>query len=85
MYTLLAPLKKLLIIKKIHIYNNVFKLHTKLTVVLLLLFSLLISTKQYFGTPITCIVSNPDIKELVETFCWIAGTYINEENYDGLI
>lgn len=57
--------------------NVVFKLHYRFTVMLLLVFSVLVTTKQYFGDPIKCDTTSgsKDLQSTVETFCWIYGTY----------
>lgn len=57
--------------------NAVFKLHYRFTVMLLVVFSILVSTKQYFGDPIKCDISSTSSiqAQTVETFCWIYGTY----------
>lgn len=65
--------------------NAVFKLHYRFTVMLLVVFSVLVTTKQYFGDPIKCDLGGGG-KDLqagtVETFCWIYGTYTVGSNYD---
>lgn len=74
-FSLLQPFASLLKSKQIDIYNNVFKLHTKITVTLLLAFSVLVSAKEYFGTPIDCLYDNKERKDFVDNLCWINGTY----------
>lgn len=55
--------------------NNIFRLHYKFTVVCLVAFSLLVTSKQYFGDPIDCI-NNDDIPaDVLKTFCWIHATF----------
>ncbi|KAG5891732.1 hypothetical protein JTB14_000335 [Gonioctena quinquepunctata] len=71
-------LKSLLKLEKIHTDNNVFKLHYKVTVVMLVSFSILLTSKQYFGDPINCDVE--ERKDVINTFCWIYGTFIIKEN-----
>lgn len=58
--------------------NNVFRLHYKFTVMLLTVFSIMLSSKQYFGDPITCDVDTK--KEIVDVFCWVSGTFIVVDN-----
>ncbi|CAG9824623.1 unnamed protein product [Phaedon cochleariae] len=83
-------LRTLLRLEKIHADNNVFKLHYKVTVVLLLGFSILLTSKQYFGEPINCHIGKTDIsKDFIDTFCWISGTFtlkktLNSKNLPGL-
>ncbi|CAG9860730.1 unnamed protein product [Phyllotreta striolata] len=65
-------------IGNIHTDNNVFKLHYKVTVILIATFSVLLTSKQYFGEPIDCDVQQR--KEIIDTYCWINGTFIFEDN-----
>lgn len=62
--------------------STVFKLHYKVTVIALAVFSVLITSKQYFGDPIKCVVDNKDYKEYAETYCWLYGTYVYEGSSD---
>lgn len=64
--------------------NAVFKLHYRFTVMLLVVFSVLVTTKQYFGDPIKCDIggSSKDLQSTVETFCWIYGTYTVRSGFD---
>ncbi|KAJ8965141.1 hypothetical protein NQ314_004366 [Rhamnusium bicolor] len=87
MIDFLKSIKSLIKVEKIHTENNVFKLHYKVTVILLLAFSVLLTSKQYFGDPIDCDVE--DRKEVIDTFCWIYGTFIvkkslKDKNMPGL-
>ena len=61
--------------------NNVFKLHYKFSVILLVIFSVLLSSKQYFGDPIQCDAETR--KEIINVFCWFTGTFILKKNVDG--
>ncbi|XP_030745236.1 innexin inx2-like [Sitophilus oryzae] len=63
-----------------HTDNNVFKLHYKFSVILLIVFSILLSSKQYFGDPIVCETAKD--KELIKVYCWITGTFIQKKNID---
>lgn len=63
--------------------NAIFKLHYRFTVMLLVVFSVLVTTKQYFGDPIKCDLGGKDLPAAtVETFCWIYGTYTVGSNFD---
>lgn len=62
--------------------NDVFRLHYKFTVIMLSIFSLLLTSKQYFGEPIECQVGAGKVT-VVEAYCWIYGTYINRETLAG--
>lgn len=82
MYTAVKPLSKYLQQKSVRIYDGVFTLHAKCTCALLLAFTFLLSSKQYFGDPIVCI-SDMSAMDFVNTHCWTMGMYIinykNEE------
>ena len=75
MYKVFEDVANFLKIKEIHISNHVFGLHYKVTVVMLIAFSLLGTQKQYFGDPIDCIASDDAEKKLGDTYCWIHSTY----------
>lgn len=67
--------KTLVNVQKINADNNVFKLHYKLTVMMLVVFAILLTSSQYFGEPILC-QGGPSIPEnIINTYCWITGTY----------
>ncbi|XP_045476578.1 innexin inx2-like [Harmonia axyridis] len=78
MIDFIYSVKSLIKIDQIHTDNNVFKLHYKFTVIMLIIFSILLTSKQYFGEPISCNVGSTEsgMKEIIELFCWIHGTYI---------
>lgn len=69
----LNSLKTLIKLEKIRTDNNTFKLHYRFTVILLIISSILVTSKQYFGEPIKCDVL--DEQTTVETYCWIYGTF----------
>ncbi|XP_023298957.2 innexin inx5 [Lucilia cuprina] len=75
MYAAVKPLSKYLQFKSVHIYDIIFTLHSKCTVVILLACSFLLSAKQYFGDPIMCISDESNV-EYVNSYCWTLGTYI---------
>ena len=54
--------------------NFCFRLHYKVTFLIFVTCSLLVSSKQYIGDPIDCMVDGvPD--KLMDTYCWIHSTY----------
>nr|XP_023026317.1 innexin inx2-like [Leptinotarsa decemlineata] len=71
-------LRSILKLEEVHTDNNVFKLHYRVTVLLLLSFTILLTSKQYFGDPINCDVD--ERKDVIDTFCWISGTFIIKNN-----
>ena len=56
MYLFLQPVKGLIKLDEVWIDNNVFRLHYKVTYIMLITASLLVTAKQYIGDPIDCIV-----------------------------
>jgi len=74
MQPLFDPLKKLVVPEKVAIDNGVFRLHYKATVIILVLSSIMLTAKQYFGDPIECFVQGVPAG-IVDTYCWVHGTY----------
>ncbi|XP_016996901.2 innexin inx6 [Drosophila takahashii] len=75
MYAAVKPLSSYLRLKTVRIYDPIFTLHSKCTIVILLTCTFLLSAKQYFGEPILCISSEKHT-EYVQSYCWTMGTYI---------
>jgi len=74
MFDVFRSVKPLLKLDKICIDNNIFRLHYKATFVILVTASLLVTSKQYIGDPIDCIVD--DIPgNVMDTYCWIHSTH----------
>lgn len=69
------PLAKYLQIKRVNIYDIIFTLHSKCTLVILLVFSVMLSARQYFGDPIYCMTDMKFI-QFVHSYCWTFGTFI---------
>ncbi|KAI4501258.1 hypothetical protein M0802_003631 [Mischocyttarus mexicanus] len=67
--------QSLIKISHIHIDTAVFRLHYSLTVILLISFSLIVTTRQYVGNPIDCIHSKDIPEDVLNTYCWIHSTY----------
>ena len=63
MIDIFGQVKDLIKIERVCIDNNVFRLHYKATVIILVVASLLVTTRQYIGDPIDCIVEEipPDV------------------------
>ncbi|XP_069172633.1 innexin inx2-like [Procambarus clarkii] len=74
MFTLFRSLRQLIHLDKISIDNVIFLLHYKVTMVLLVAFSVLVTQKQYFGDPIDCMVDWLD-SHMIDQYCWIQSTY----------
>ena len=56
MFDVFTPVKGLIKLETICIDNNVFRLHYKATFTILMVASLLVTSGQYIGDPIDCIV-----------------------------
>ncbi|CAB4062213.1 inx [Lepeophtheirus salmonis] len=54
--------------------NNVFRLHYKATVMVFVAASLMVTSRQFFGDPIDCIVDNVP-GDIMDTYCWIHSTF----------
>jgi tripartite-type tricarboxylate transporter receptor subunit TctC len=52
----------------------VFRLHYKATLIIFVVASLLVTSRQYIGDPIDCIVDGVP-GGIMDTYCWIHSTY----------
>lgn len=75
MLDILRSLRSLLKISRIHTDGNIFRLHYSLTVIILMAFCIIITTKQYVGEPIDCLRADGVDKSIINTYCWIHTTY----------
>lgn len=74
MFDVFGSVKGLLKLDSVCIDNNVFRLHYKATVIILITFSLLVTSRQYIGDPIDCIVDEIPLN-VMDTYCWIYSTF----------
>lgn len=74
MFDVFGSVKGLLKLDSVCIDNNVFRLHYKATVITLVAFSLLVTSRQYIGDPIDCIVDDVPL-HVMDTYCWIYSTF----------
>jgi len=74
MYDVFGDVKGLIKLDTICIDNNVFRLHYKASVIVLLVASLLVTSRQYIGDPIDCIVDEIP-NSVMDTYCWIHSTF----------
>lgn len=74
MFDVFGSVKDLIKLDEICIDNNVFRLHYKATFVVLVTASLLVTSKQYIGDPIDCIVEEIP-NGVMDTYCWIHSTF----------
>lgn len=75
MLDIFRGLKTLIRVSHVHIDSAVFRLHYSITVLILIAFSLIITTRQYVGNPIDCIHTKDIPEDVLNTFCWIHSTY----------
>lgn len=75
MLDIFRGLKNLIKVSHIHIDSSVFRLHYSITVMILLAFSLIVTTRQYVGNPIDCIHTKDIPEDVLNTYCWIHSTY----------
>ncbi|XP_067131720.1 innexin shaking-B-like [Centruroides vittatus] len=85
MLDVLRGLKSLLKVSRVHIDNNVFRLHYTVTVLVLLAFCIIVTTKQYAGEPINCIRSTDIPETVINTFCWIHTTFTIPGAFDKIV
>lgn len=74
MFNVFGSVVELLKIDKVCIDNNVFRLHYKATVAVLMAFAVLVTCRQYVGDPIDCIVDGVP-SNVMDTYCWIHSTF----------
>uniref|UniRef100_A0A8D8XI51 Innexin n=1 Tax=Cacopsylla melanoneura TaxID=428564 RepID=A0A8D8XI51_9HEMI len=84
MFDVFGSVKGLLKIDQVCIDNNIFRLHYKATVVILVAFSLLVTSRQYIGDPIDCIVDEIPLN-VMDTYCWIYSTFTIPNRLGGRI
>lgn len=75
MLHVLGNLKKLFSIRRLSIDCFVFRLHHQFTVLVLVVFAVLVTTKQYVGDPIDCDRSSGVPAGVINVYCWIHATY----------
>lgn len=75
MYAILSSLKSLLKISETATDDWIFKLHCKLTFMMEIAFSVIITTNQFFGDPINCVTHDNIPEKVVNNFCWIHSTF----------
>lgn len=75
MLDIFRGLKNFIKVSHVHIDSSVFRLHYSITVMILLAFSLIVTTRQYVGNPIDCIHAKEIPEEVINTYCWIHSTY----------
>ncbi|CAD7087336.1 unnamed protein product [Hermetia illucens] len=82
MFDVFGSVKGLLKIDQVCIDNNIFRMHYKATVIILVVFSLLVTSRQYIGDPIDCIVDEIPLG-VMDTYCWIYSTFTVPDRLTG--
>jgi len=82
MFGVFGDVKSLVKLDKICIDNNIFRLHYKASVIVLVTASLLVTARQYIGDPIDCIVEEIP-NSVMDTYCWIHSTFSVPETPGG--
>jgi len=62
--------------------NQIFRLHYKITVGLFFIASLLVTSRQYVGDPIDCMVDEIP-GDMMDTYCWIHSTFSIPSRWKG--
>ena len=75
MLDIFLRLKTLVKVSHIHIDSSVFRLHWCISSVILLTFSVIVTTRQYVGNPIDCIHTKDVPDDVFDLYCWIHSTY----------
>lgn len=75
MLDIFRGLKNLVRVSHVHIDSLVFRSHYSFTVLMLMAFSLIVTTRQYVGNPIDCIHTKDIPEDVLNTYCWIHSTY----------
>jgi len=73
-------------IDTVTIDNFAFKLYYKWTTTMLLFSSMMVTAKQYFGSPIQCDAGNAASgveKDVLEAYCWMYATFDIPSSYKG--
>ncbi|XP_044007095.1 innexin inx2-like [Aphidius gifuensis] len=84
MFDVFGSVKGLLKLDEVCVDNNVFRLHYKATVIILIAFSLLVTSRQYIGDPIDCVVEGVP-ENVMDTYCWIYSTFTIPNRVNGEI
>lgn len=83
MLDIFKSLKGFLKPNPVNVDHNVFRLHYKVTVFMLLAFFLFVTSNQYIGDPIDCIIDDIP-SDVMDTYCWIYGTFTMPNKINGI-
>lgn len=86
MIDLFQGLKSLLKIKRVHIDNWIMRLNYSFTVIILLVFCIIISTREYSGDPINCLTDAKSMPQsVINTYCWTLVTFNIPSSYGKIV
>lgn len=74
MFEIFGGIQHLLKFEQVCIDNNVFRLHYKATMLLLLALCIISTSRQYLGEPIDCVVEGMP-EHTMNNYCWITSTF----------
>ncbi|GBN95524.1 hypothetical protein AVEN_124848-1 [Araneus ventricosus] len=78
MFNVLKGISELAKLNSVRTGYETFRLHYTFTVVILLTFSVVVTSTQIVGSPITCDYNREErMKKLMNTYCWIHSTFLN--------
>lgn len=61
---------------QVKVDNAVFRLHSQCTVLILMVGTMFVSMRQYFGEPIECLSSRTDLPpNMLQHYCWLESTF----------
>lgn len=83
MFDVFGSVKGLLKLDQVCIDNNMFRMHYKATAIILIAFSLLVTSRQYIGDPIDCIVDGIPLA-VMDSYCWIYSTFTIPNRLTGI-
>ncbi|KAK5649775.1 hypothetical protein RI129_000804 [Pyrocoelia pectoralis] len=75
MLDIFRGLKNFIKLNNVHNDSPVFRLHYSFTSLILIAFSLIVTTRQYVGNPIDCVHTKDLPEDVLNTYCWIHSTY----------
>lgn len=83
MYSFFSSILSHLRSQKVKLDNETFRLHYKLTLIVCIASSLLVTGREYFGDPIDCIPPGEELlAPIIDTYCWIHSTFTLPESHD---
>jgi len=82
MFNVFGSLVKYLKLDVVCIDNNVFRLHYKASLMIMMCACILVTSRQYIGDPIDCIAEGVP-GGIMDTYCWIHSTFSIPEKWQG--